>query len=460
MAEASLRSGLTVRFLAAAIALLVLDAIACYAIAAHFANLVYDRWLIDSNRSLSQALSVANGGVQIELPQVALQIFQFDEVDKTYFRVSTQRRGLIAGDALLPALPGATDGGVRLATGSVHGEPVRLVATRVPEPQARDTATVEVGETLHKRAALATEILLAMAAPQLGLLLVALFFAWFAVAHGLRPLTALGAVIESRGHDNLTPVPELNLPKEARVLVSKINDLLARLERAMVAQRRFVADAAHQLRTPLAAVLLYTERAERAVDAESEQQALHGLHSSVARAARLSHQLLALARAEPEAAAARELSAVDLVGLARGIGEEWIPRALERQIDFGFVAPAEPVFVTGNAGLLGELMSNLIDNALRYCGPSSRVTLSVEALPVPALAVEDDGPGVPSEEREKIFERFYRVANSRAEGCGLGLAIVKEIATLHRAVASVSPGRSGRGARFSVQFPQSLRLAS
>jgi two-component system sensor histidine kinase TctE len=460
MAEASLRSGLTVRFLAAAIALLVLDAIACYAIAAHFANLVYDRWLIDSNRSLSQALSVIDGQVHIELPQVALQIFQFDEVDKTYFRVSTERRGLIAGDALLPAMSGAADGGVSLATGSVHGEAVRLVTTRVPEPQALDVATVEVGETLHKRAALAREILLAMAAPQLGLLLVALFFAWFAVAHGLKPLTALGAVIESRGHDNLTPVPELDLPKEARVLVSKINDLLARLERAMVAQRRFVADAAHQLRTPLAAVLLYTERAERAVDAESEQQALRGLHSSVGRAARLSHQLLALARAEPEAAAARELGAVDLVALARGIGEEWIPQALERQIDFGFVAPAEPVIVTGNPGLLGELMSNLIDNALRYCGPSSRVTLSVEATPVPALAVEDDGPGIPPEERDKVFERFYRVADSRAEGCGLGLAIVKEIATLHRAVASVSSGRSGRGARFTVQFPQSLRLAS
>jgi two-component system, OmpR family, sensor histidine kinase TctE len=460
MAESSLRSGLTVRFAVAAIALLLLDAIACYAIAAHFANLVYDRWLIDSNRSLAQALSVSDGEVHIELPQVALQIFQFDEVDKTYFRVSTLHRGLLAGDRELPAPAGGAEGSVRLSTGSVHGEPVRLVVTRVPEPDAKDVATVEVGETLHKRSTLMTEILVAVAGPQLGLLIVALLFAWFAVAHGLKPLTTLGAVIESRGQDNLTPVPELNLPREARVLVSKINDLLARLERAMVAQRRFVADAAHQLRTPLAAVLLYTERAERAVDAESEQQALRGLHSSVARAARLSHQLLALARAEPEASTAREFGSVDLVQLARGIGEEWIPRAIERQIDFGFVAPAEPVVVTGNPGLLGELMSNLIDNALRYCGPSSRVTLTVEAAPVPALAVEDDGPGIPSDERDKVFERFYRVANSRAEGCGLGLAIVKEIASVHRAVASVSPGRTGRGARFSVQFPLALRLAS
>jgi two-component system sensor histidine kinase TctE len=330
---------------------------------------------------------------------------------------------------------------------------MRLVATTLPEPAAGDIATVEVGETLIKRSTLVTEILVAMAAPQIALLITALVFAWLAVGHGLKPLTTLAGAIESRGHDNLTPVSELGLPKEARVLVSKINDLLARLERAMVAQQRFVADAAHQLRTPLAAVLLYAERAERAADPDSERQALRGLHSAVARAARLSQQLLALARAEPDAAAERVLTSLDLVGLARGVGEEWIPQALERQIDFGFLAPEQSVIVAGNAGLLGELMSNLIDNALRYCGPRSRVTLSVEATPVPALTVEDDGPGIPPAERERIFERFYRLTESAADGCGLGLAIVKEIAALHRAVARVTPGSDGRGARFIVEFP-------
>jgi two-component system sensor histidine kinase TctE len=150
---------------------------------------------------------------------------------------------------------------------------------------------------------------------------------------------------------------------------------------------------------------------------------------------------------------------IDLVAVARGVGEEWIPRALARQIDFGFVEPGVPVMVRGHAGLLGELMSNLIDNALRYCATNSRVTLSVEALPVPSLAVEDDGPGIPSEEREKIFERFYRLSGSSADGCGLGLAIVKEIATVHRAVARVGTGRDGRGARFTVEFATPLRQA-
>ncbi len=453
MTEPSLKSGLTLRFIAAALGLLLLDGIACYRIAAHFANLVYDRWLIDSTRSLSQALRVEAGEVHIDLPQVALQIFQFDEIDKTVFRVDSGRRGLVAGDGALPLVPGKADGSVRLETVVVRGHPMRLVSTRLIEPAARDVASVEVGETLKKRATLTTEILVVMAAPQLALIAVALLAAWLVVGQGLKPLTTLAAAIEARGQENLAPVPELDLPKEARVLASKINDLLARLEQAMTAQRRFVADAAHQLRTPLATVLLHAERAERAADRESAQAALRGLHAGVARAARLSQQLLALARAEPGAGAPHAMAAVDLVGLARDVGEEWIPRALERHIDFGFVAPEEPVMVSGNPGLLGELMSNLIDNALRYCGPRCRVTLSVGAAPVPSLAVEDDGPGVPEGERERIFERFYRVAGSGAEGCGLGLAIVREIATLHRAVARVYAGSSGRGARFIVQFP-------
>ncbi len=456
----TLHSGLTARVLAAGVIVLLLDAIACYATASHFANRVYDSWLIDDTRSLAQALRVTNGRLTAELPQVALQIFQFDEWDREEFSIGSERNGYMAGNAALPRLPTpAADGRPLLETRTVGGEPWRIVAMRVAEPAAHDVAIVEVGETLHKRATLATEILIAMAAPQLALLVIALLLSRFAVARGLRPLTTLAAAIEARDQSNLTPVPELDLPYEARVLVSRINELLARLERALAAQRRFVADAAHQLRTPLAALLLFTERAERATDAESRQQALRGLHGVAARAARLVHQLLALARTEPGGPSTQPLASLDLVQLARDVGEEWIPRALEREIDFGFVAPPEPVIIEGHAGLLGELMSNLIDNALRYCGPRSRVTLSIEAAPAPVLAVEDDGPGILPEEREKIFERFYRGREHSGEGCGLGLAIVREIAELHRATAHVNVGRDGRGSRFTVAFPKVRRAA-
>ena len=165
--------------------------------------------------------------------------------------------------------------------------------------------------------------------------------------------------------------------------------------------------------------------------------------------------MTAAARAGPEAASAAELVPLDLTALARSVGEEWIPRVLARPIDFGFVAPQEPVRIAGNAGLLGELLSNLIDNALRYCA-----AVSVEASPAPALVVEDDGPGIPIAERDKVFDRFYRLEHTAAEGCGLGLAIVREIALVHRGRPEISSGSAGRGARFTVVFPAALREAA
>jgi two-component system sensor histidine kinase TctE len=244
------------------------------------------------------------------------------------------------------------------------------------------------------------------------------------------------------------------------VLAARINDLLERLSNAMRAQKRFVADAAHQLRTPLAAVLLHAERAERATDPSSEREALGALHRSVERAARVSRQLLALARADPDATAVIEVEPVDLTTLTRQVGEEWIPRALERDVDFGLVAPDRPVMVRGDQRLLSEALSNLIDNALRYGNPGGHVTLIVEAGPPATLSVQDDGPGIAPEERSRIFERFYRVQEANGEGCGLGLSIVEQIARLHQASVTVTSGPDDRGSRFTVTFRQDDRLAA
>jgi two-component system sensor histidine kinase TctE len=311
-----------------------------------------------------------------------------------------------------------------------------------------------VGETVNKRATLLSEILLEMALPQLGLLLGALLFVRFAVDRGLRPLTVVTAAIEKRGQELLTPVSEAGLPLEARILVTRINELLGRLEQTITAQRRFVSDAAHQLRTPLAALSLHAETAQRSLDAESRNLALRGLQTSVGRAGRITQQLLALARSGPEAAATRTLVLLDLAVLARSAGETWIGPALARRMDFGFVAPGHAVMVLGHAGLLEELINNLIDNALRYCPQGSSVTLSVSARPAPELTLTDDGPGIPEAERERVFERFHRGANVETEGCGLGLAIVREIATVHGASVHVEAGRGGRGTRIVVRFPR------
>jgi two-component system sensor histidine kinase TctE len=450
--DRSLRVGLLSWLGPVLVLLLALDALACYFTALHFANLVYDRWLIDSTRSLVQAVRSEHGQIEFDLPRVALQIFQFDEVDQVYFKIVSNRRGFIAGETDLPAADSVPINGIRLASGTMQAQPVRIVSTRIAPAETNDTVTVTIAETLIKRNTLARDILLAMVAPQVALLGIASLLAWLGVSRGLKPLTDLASQIEARDHNNLSPVPQTGLPREARVLAARINELLARLGSAIRAQKRFVADAAHQLRTPLAAVMLQVERAERAPDGATVRNALQALHRSVERAGRMTQQLLALARTDPEAINAVELKSVDLVALARRVGEEWIPRALKRDIDFGLIVPGGPVLIDGDDRLLSELLSNLIDNALRYCGAAGRVSVIVEAGPQPRLAVQDDGPGIAEDERVRIFERFYRVPGSSGDGCGLGLAIVEEIARLHRSTVEVSSGTDARGSRFTVVF--------
>jgi two-component system sensor histidine kinase TctE len=452
MAERSLRTGLLLRLGIVLVIMLGLDALACYFTALHFANLVYDRWLIDSTRSLAQVVRTENGRIEFDLPRVALEVFRFDEVDKTYFLISSAQRGFVAGDPSLPQTPPTAPGGIRMGYTTINGERVRLIATRIAPTSTSDTVTVEVAETLLKRSTLAREILLGMAAPQITLLAVALLLAWQGVTRGLKPLTDLAAEIETRGQSHLSPVRHKGWHRETRVLATRINELLERVADAIEAQKRFVADAAHQLRTPLAAILLHAERAQRAPDSPSEKEALRALHRSVERAARLSQQLLSLARTEPEATVAFEPKPVDLAALARRVGEEWIPRALERDVDFGLLVPEERVLVAGDDRLLAEMLSNLIDNALRYGNDGGHVTVIVEGGPKPSITVLDDGPGIPEAERERIFERFYRLPGSAGEGCGLGLSIVQEIARLHHSQVEIGADLDERGSRFTVSF--------
>jgi two-component system sensor histidine kinase TctE len=451
--DRSLRVGLLSWLMPVLVLLLALDALACYFTALHFANFVYDRWLIDDTHSLASAIRSENGQTQFDVPPVALQIFQFDEVDRELFKVVSEHRGVIGGDSDLPTAGKTLPiNGIGLESATVRGQQMRVVSLRIAPPQTNDTVTVTIAETLIKRNTLAGDILLAMVAPQIALAAIASLLSWLGISRGLKPLTDLARQIESRDQNNLSPVPQTGLPREARVLASRINELLARLGSAIRAQKRFVTDAAHQLRTPLAAVTLQVERAERAPDVATQREALQALHRSVERAGRMAQQLLSLARTDPEAIHTVELKPLDLVGLARRVGEEWIPQALRRDIDFGLVAPPLPVTITGDERLLGELLSNLIDNALRYSSAGGRVSVIVEAQPQPTLSVQDDGPGIPEDERVKIFERFYRVEGSTGDGCGLGLAIVEEIARLHSSTVEVSSGAEGRGSRFSVAF--------
>jgi two-component system sensor histidine kinase TctE len=245
-----------------------------------------------------------------------------------------------------------------------------------------------------------------------------------------------------------------NAPGEVRSLVGSMNQLLSRLSDALAAQQRFIADAAHQLRTPLAGLRTQTELALRQEDAEEVHRTLRQIDTATARTTHMVNQLLSLARAEPGANRLYAPQPLDLGALARLTTTEWVPRAIERNIDLGFECKADAAMIEGDAILLKELLGNLLDNAIRYTPAGGQVTVEVTAKPnTCVLSVEDNGPGIPAEERERVFERFHRLLGNGADGCGLGLAIVREIALGHGATIELADGAGGKGTRIVLEFP-------
>ena len=453
-ANVSLHRQLMQRLAVPLLALLVLDAIGSYGIAVHFSRRAYDAGLYDSARSLAQQVKFVAGRATIELPREALEIFEWDVLDRTYFAVNSARSGLVLGHRDFPPPPATPTRELEpfFYDSMYAGEPIRAVAVRLPT--ADDQITVLVGETVAKRSSLTEEVLVAMLLPQLILGLASVLALRLGIRGGLAPLDSLAQHIEQRSPRDLKPLLEVG-PAEVRPLTRALNELLGALSAAYDSQRRFIANAAHQLRSPLAALQLQAERALRDSNPATHAQALEHVVVGAGRVAHIARQLLTLARAEPEANAQQRFVAVDLPTLAQEVTSDWVPEALARGVDLGYegneeqgAAPTAPIL--GDPPLLRELMSNLIDNALRYGKPQGSVTVRVLGGEQPRLEVEDDGPGIPGDWRASVFDRFIRLPGSHGEGCGLGLAIVKEIAQLHGGSAQVA-GQSS-GTRVVVSF--------
>jgi len=242
------------------------------------------------------------------------------------------------------------------------------------------------------------------------------------------------------------------VPEEMKPVITRMNELLGRLRHAMESQRNFVAEAAHQLRTPLAGLKLQSENLLRAPINADTRESIALLKQTADRAVHLGNQLLTLARAEPQFDATRDFAPVDLVAVARDAGAQWIPRALEAGVNIELHAPDAPVVIAGDATMLGELVSNLVENAVRYGGSPGHIAITVGADPVPFMIVADSGPGIPPDKVERVFDRFYRMPDAAHTGSGLGLAIVKEIAELHRGSVHMERVPAGAGTRVRVDF--------
>ena len=443
-----------------------------YQLADSYANRAIDASLSTASRALSRQVKPSGSGLLIDFPRAARDIIEADPDDRVYYMVSTPPGQFILGNSQMPAPPPSLgepvlgqpylyDGKVReQAEGDdVHKRrevSVRVVALYLAygEPGRTQRMLVQVARGRASREELARQILIDTALPLSGLIALMSIIVWGGIRGGLAPLARLRSVVESRAPNDLAPVRLDAAPEEVRGLARALNALLDQVRENVNSQKRFISDAAHQLRTPLAGLKSQTELALASAAAGSDpdlQARLLHVHEGATRSAHLVSQLLALARAEPEAAMAQSRTRFDLQRLAREVAAEQVPRALAAGIDLGSEDidsddPAKSLYVLGNAMLIREALVNLIDNAIRYAGRGASITVGVRADdPDAVLFVEDTGPGLPEADLERVFQRFAR-ATHEGSGCGLGLAIVREIVE-----------RSSGSVRLQPVLPHGLR---
>jgi two-component system, OmpR family, sensor histidine kinase TctE len=458
----SLRGQLLRWLLIPLLILVALDAVSVYHNALEAADLAYDRTLLASTRALAERVSIIDGKVVADVPYVALDSFETDTLGRLYYKVTGIKGDFVSGYDDLPPLPKdaarseAYPALVYFYSADYRGEPVRIAALYQPvyDDTIRGIALIQVGESREARRDLSRKILFDTLWRQTVLVSVAALLAWFAVRFVLRPLMQLRQEVEARATTDLSDFDAAQVHKEVRPLVAAMNGYMARLQTLIAGQRRFIADASHQLRTPLTVLKTQAELALREHDPRAMREIVESIAQTTDTTVHLANRLLTLARAE-HGAAEGEFTTISLTDTARQVGLELAQLAVKKDIDLSLEG-IDDVTVEGSALLLHEMIANLVDNAIRYTPSGGSVTLRVRGGVRPLLEVEDSGPGIPAAERERVFAPFYRVASAQAvnaSGSGLGLTIVRDIAASHGARIRLSDAAGG-GLKVVVHFPE------
>ena len=425
---------------------------------------VTDRILLASARSIAEHIGFSDAGMDVTVPPAALGMFDLGYGDTVYYRVTRVDGRLLAGYDDLPSPPAvATASQPEYYDARYRDEAIRLVAVTQPVSLTNgvEQATVIVAETLNGRNAMSRELWLGSALQQSLLIVIACVLAWFALRRVLAPLLRLSAEVEDRKPDDFRPFAVAALQAELDPLVRALNDYMMRLAAQLEAQRRFTANAAHQLRTPLTLLRTQASYALRGSDEKERNEATRAIVATTQQITRLTNQLLSLAKAEPHGQPPQR-DAIDLVSVTRDILVEHGTLAVDRQIDLAFevASPAETAIVRADPTMLRDLIVNLVDNAVRYTPAGGQVTVTVAREPdACVLRVEDSGPGIPLAHRAMVFERFYRIAGGDTEGSGLGLAIVKEIIDAHQGTIVLRDRSDGHGLVVEVRFPVAVESA-
>ena len=408
--------------------------------------------------ALEKLVRLDDGVLSLSMSRELDDALRADRYDEVHWVALGPDGRVLGGDRELATIggpPSAVDW--RFFDAIYDRQPVRVALhswSCVPAAADRIAGLCEarVSETLNKRQGVAQQVLAAAASAMLVEALVLAVMGWIAIVRSLKPVESLSKDIEQRSPEHLGPVDRPDIPREVAPLVTALNDLFARVVTASNAEKAFIADAAHQLRTPLTVLRTETELALLEEHPPQLEGLLRRLHIATTRAARLANQLLSQARAEHE----RHNSAIerfDLKQIATEAAEEWVARSMDAGVDLGF--ELETARLDGHGFLLREMLANLLDNAINYAGPGARVTIRTRTstvAPICAiLEVEDNGPGIPEEDRERAFERFQR-GNAGGTGSGLGLSIVRDIAGHHNALAELLDGPGGVGLKVRVTF--------
>ena len=425
-------------------------------VANQIANQPYDQAMAESVGAIARLVKLVDGRVVVTLPASARALLRADESDLTYYQVSGWRGNLVAGDREIPrpdsSDPPAESDTVLFRDDDINGNDIRVAYQYVPLGPGQ--ALVQVAETRKKREELAGRIISGVILPQFAIIPLAVVLVYLGLSRGIAPLNRLQQRIRERRPGDLAPIGTLGVPEELRPVIAAFNEMMARLEANLAAQQRFIADAAHQMRTPLTGLKMQTELALSETDPQLMRRSLEQIAESTDRAVHLINQLLALARAEAGYEKVYVFERVDLERLARSVTQENVPRALAKGIDIGFEGSGWPLWIEGSPVLLRELVSNLVNNAIKYTPDGGKVTVRVRAGAFALLEVEDSGIGIPALDLKRVFERFYRVLGSEVHGSGLGLPIVREIAELHRATVKLQCNIDGVGTLAQVAFPR------
>jgi two-component system sensor histidine kinase TctE len=459
----SLRGQLLRWLLIPLLALVAVNSVSLYRDALEAADIAYDRSLLASTRALAERVTVREGKVVADVPYVALDSFETDTLGRIFYRVTGLRGETVSGYADLPAVPKDVPRSelypalVRFYQADYNGEPVRIAALLQPvyDDSMRGIALIQVGETLDARRALSRRILVNTLARQAVLVLAVATLVWFAVRLVLQPLMRLKNEVETRPLSDLTDVDPALVHREVRPLVGAMNGAMGRLQQLIAGQRRFIADASHQLRTPLTVLKTQAELALRENDPAAMREIVRSIAATTDSTVHLANRLLSLARIEHGGGSALN-APVSLPDVVRQVGLELALPAVQKSIDLSLDARGDAL-VDGQALLLHELVSNLVDNAIRYTPAGGTVLLRVardgdEVL----LEVCDSGPGIPEDERDKVFAPFYRAGatlETNPGGTGLGLAIVRDIAALHRGTVSLGAAGATGGLKVLVTLP-------